>query len=580
MRELKYSEILKINKKLENNNELYAYDILLLSNVIVHQAKEIIEYTLRMEDVNATVELGNYDNIVQESQQQKQLDATIIFWELSNLIDGLQYKIELLNRDEIDAIEKKIKSEINFTLKNLESCPLVLINQFSSFQFSSLDIRTNILDNLAHRLNHYLESCIYPNLKLVNIDKIIASIGIQNSFDSRYYYSSKAPYTIEFFKAYSQFIKSFILSVNGKSKKALIFDCDNTIWKGVLGEDGFDNIEMSLATNNGSIFAEIQSIALSLSKQGVLIGLCSKNNPEDVKEVLTSHPDMILSDQHITITKINWSDKVTNLREISKELNIGLDSLVFVDDSPFEVNLVREMLPEVMVLQVPQKIYEYPKMIRRNLGLFYNHTLTEEDSKKTTMYKEQAQRERVKLEFSNIDGYLASLELKITVFKNDSSIVPRISQMCQKTNQFNLTTKRYTEVDIQKMVSSLTTDIYAFSVEDKYGESGITGLCILNIYDDKTAEIDSLLMSCRVIGRNIEYVFMDYIFENLKKINIRYVKGKYLSTNRNIQVKSIYNDFSFKLVDESNEERNYLLDVEKYKYSNIDYIEVMDERRD
>ena len=270
---LKYSEILRFNKELEKDNWLNVYNILLLSNIVVHQGKEIIEYFLRVDGINSNVKCGDYDNIVQESQQQKQINATIIFWELANLVDGLQYKVELLTKAKIDEIENKVKSEIDLTIQNLGDCPLVLINKFSSIFFSFLNLENNKLDDLAYRLNLYLESFTNANLKLINLENVIAYVGIKNSFNQRYYYSSKTLYTVDFFKAYAQFIKPFFMSTNGKSKKALIFDCDNTLWKGILGEEGIDGIKMSPETTDGLIFQEIQSIAVSLSNQGVIIGL-------------------------------------------------------------------------------------------------------------------------------------------------------------------------------------------------------------------------------------------------------------------------------------------------------------------
>ena len=336
------------------------------------------------------------------------------------------------------------------------------------------------------------------------------------------------------------------MSINGKIKKVLIFDCDNTLWRGVIGEDGFNDIEMSSETKNGIIFQEIQSIAISLSNKGVIIGLCSKNNSDDVDEVLSSHRDMILKDTHITIKKVNWSDKVSNLKEISKELNIGLDSFVFIDDSAFETNLIREQLPEVTVLEVPDKLHNYPIMLRNNLDLFYNSSNTFEDVNKVEMYKQQKHREDKKLEFSSLDDYLSSLRLKITVYKNDKSLIPRMAQMSQKTNQFNLTTIRYTETEIQKMVFSSDTDVYAFSVNDKYGSSGVTGLCILNI-SNQTVEINSFLISCRIIGRNIEYMLMDYIIQQMKDQGVKSLVAKFIRTMKNIQVSSFFDDCSFEL---------------------------------
>jgi len=304
--------------------------------------------------------------------------------------------------------------------------------------------------------------------------------------------------------------------------------------------------------------------------------LCSKNNSADVDEVIKSHPDMQLRVEHITINKSNWSDKVTNLKEIAQELNIGLDSLVFVDDSSFEVNLIREQLPEVKVLQVPERLYEYPKMLRENHSLFYNLSFTAEDKKKIKMYKQQVKRVAVKKEFSDIENYLASLELKMTIFENDESIIPRMSQMSQKTNQFNLTTNRYTEGDIKSFIENDDSKIIAFSVSDKFGDSGVTGLCIINFHNEtQSVEIDSLLMSCRIIGRNIEYAFIDYIIKIIKEKKINVIKAKYIKTQKNEQVNEFYDKCSFTLTESSDSVKNYTLDISNYEPKQLNYIEVI-----
>jgi FkbH-like protein len=577
MKELKYSEILRLNKEIGETLESKPYKISILSNIIVHQIKEILEYQLRTGGINANVVLGDYDNIVQDSLKYKESNAVLIFWELCNIIDGLQFKIDLFDARQLNEIFEKTKSEIDLVLKNLGKTSLVLLNVFTSLSFSTSARRKTKLEELADQLNQYLADNIPVNVRLVELDKVIASIGVEDSFDYRYYYSSKALYTVNFFKSYAEYVKPFIMSVNGKAKKALIFDCDNTLWKGILGEDGYDNIEMSPRTKDGLIFAEIQSIALALNKQGILICLCSKNNPEDVDKVIKSHPDMQLRDKHITINKSNWSDKVSNLREIAQELNIGLDSFVIVDDSKFEVNLIRELLPEVTVLQVPERLYEYPKLLRENSGLFYNLSFTDEDHKKIEMYNQQAKRESSRNEFTDIENYLASLELNMTVYQDEDSIIPRMSQMSQKTNQFNLTTKRYTEGDIKNFIDDDSANVFAFSVADKFGDSGITGLCII-IFNDKnqTAVIDTFLMSCRIIGRNIEYAFIDYLVDILKSNKINEIQAKYIKTQKNGQVKTFYDKCSFRLTDSNESVRNYTLVVSEYKPRLVNYIEVLD----
>jgi FkbH-like protein len=573
---IKYTEILKRNSDLAKSLPNEKFKILVLSNIITSQLNEVLEYTLRVNGIPAIVKSGNYDNIVQDSLYYKDTNLIIIFWELCNIIEGLHFKIELLNEDEINAIIEKTKSEIDFVLKNLKKTSLVLINKFTSLHFSSFNIKKNNLEILADQLNQYLENKISENVRLVNLGKVIANVGVEKSLEERYYYSSKALYTVDFFKVYAAYINPMIMSANGKVKKALIFDCDNTLWKGILGEDGFDNIEMSLRTKDGAIFSEVQAIALNLNKQGILIGLCSKNNPGDVEEVIETHNDMQLREEHITINKSNWSNKVSNLKEIAQELNIGLDSIVFIDDSSFEVNLIREQLPAVTVLQVPERLYEYPKMLREYLGLFYNLSFTAEDRKKIGMYKQQVKRETVKKEFTDIEDFLVSLELKMTIYKDNEAIISRMSQMSQKTNQFNLTTRRYTEGDIRNFIDDTDSNVYAFSVSDKFGDSGVTGVCILKIdRKNKTADIDTLFMSCRIIGRNIEYAFMDYLMDEIANNKIKMVTAKYIQTKKNEIVNNFYDNCSFSLLESEKGIRLYSKDKSSYNPKSLNYIEVI-----
>lgn len=577
MKNLKYSEILRLNKEIETNLTEKPYNITILSNITIHQVKEVLEYSLRSKGVNGNVFFGDYDNIVQDSLKYNDSNTVIIFWELCNIIDGFQFKIELLSDDELSTILEKVKSEIDFVLKNLEATSLVIINKFTSLHFSNSNIRKNNLEKFSNSLNQYIENKAPENVRLCNVEKIIAQVGLKKSVDLRYFYSSKALYTVDFFKAYANYSSPFIMSASGKAKKALIFDCDNTLWKGILGEDGFDNIEMSRKTKDGTIFSEIQAIALALNKQGILICLCSKNNFSDVDQVIQSHPDMQLRNEYITINKSNWSDKVSNLKEISQELNIGLDSLLFVDDSSFEVNLIKEQLPEVSVLQVPKRLYNYPKMLREKIGLFYNLSFTAEDRNKIDIYKQQVTREITKSDYSSIEDYLTSLGLRMRVHLDDDSIVPRMSQMSQKTNQFNLTTKRYTEGDIKNFVASSKYHVLAFSVTDKFGDSGVTGLCILNLDEDiKSAEIDTFLMSCRIIGRNLEHSFMDYIIDILKRRKVNSLRATYIKTKKNEQVKNFYESCSFVVVESKDAIKSYAINLDNYNPKRLKYISVAD----
>ena len=576
MKDLKYSEILARNQELGTSlPEDGGYEICVISNVIVNQIKEILEYYLRVEGISATVKIGDYDNVVQDSIKYKDSNLVIIFWELCNLVDGLQHKSEIMSDDEIEGLETKTISELNLVFENLKSTSLVLCNRFSPLCFRSGNIGSTKLEMLSGRLNEYLERRNDKNLRVIDIDKIMAITGVQNSIDLRYFYSSKSIYSVDYYKAYAKYILPYIMAINGKSKKALIFDCDNTLWKGVVGEDGMTGIDMSPTSNAGVIFSEVQKIALSLNQEGVILGVCSKNNLSDVEKVFYEHPDMLIRNEALTIKKINWKDKVSNLKEISQELNVGLDSIVYVDDSSFEVNLIRQQLPEIMVVQVPKKTHEYPEMINSLKGLFYTLSKTKEDYNKVQLYAEQTQRVKKINEYANIEDYLSTLSLIMTIYVDEITLASRLAQLCQKTNQFNLTTKRHSEGNILEFIEDDSVYVMAIKVSDNFGDSGITGLCIFNINRvSGEAEIDTLLMSCRVIGRNIEFALMDSVMNKIKLEGATIVKATYSMTLKNEQVKDFYERCSFNKVSSNEEKFEYLIEVDKYKPRNLDYIEV------
>lgn len=560
MMQMKYSEILKQNDILRESLQVGrgSFEMVVLSNIMVHQAKEICEYSLRSLGVPAEVTLGDYDNIVQESFQIEENKVVIIFWELCNLFDGLHYKIDLLNDVEFEDLIEKTKKEIDLVISNLKSSSFVVLNKFSSLFFSGYGLQGERLRLLRDVLNNHISNKESNKLKLIDLDSVISRCTIDKAVDFRNFKVAKTLYSVNFLKEYFEFISPIFLALTGKAKKAIIFDCDNTLWKGVLGEDGFDGIKM---------FEEVQTLALALSKRGVVIGLCSKNNSSDVDDVLKNHNDMILRDENIIIKKVNWEDKVANIKSIAHELNIGLESLVFVDDSDFEINFVRKELPMVTAIHVPKKEYEYSAMFRKLSDLFYNPSITKEDYKKVELYKDQVKRKELEKESNSIEEYLGSLELNVFANVDDEKNVSRLSQLTQKTNQFNLTTRRYTESDIECFIRDKDSIVVSFQVSDKFGDNGTVGLVILNVID-KSAFIDTFLMSCRIIGRNIEFKVMDFIVERLKKRGVDSISSEYIETAKNSQVKELYDRFGFNCTGLG----KYKVDLSAYVESKIDYI--------
>jgi len=575
--ELKYSEILAANNNFDISRMGEKCPIKVLSNVIVQHLNSILEYHLRLGNVNAQVKSGNYDNILQDCSHLDVSEYVVIFWEAANITEGFYHSSHAFNKEQINDIVGKVLSEIDLVLNCLKDQPLILFNKFSSIVFNHHHLSRNNFDQVCDEVNSYLhqKSQEKSNLKLIDIDKVLAQVSIDRGVDFKYFYTAKSLYTVAFYKNYVKYIKPLILAHRGKVKKMIVLDCDNTLWKGVLGEDGIQGIDMSAESPEGSIYSEVQNLILEMNRNGALIGLCSKNNFQDVQDVIEQHPHMKIKDEYVTIKKINWLDKVTNLRQIAEALNIGLDSLVFVDDSDFEATLVRKELPEVEVIQVPPKLYEYPSLIRESMGLFQQASITPEDQHRTLFYKDQGLRDKRKLQFKNMDEYLKSLNLQLTIQVNDQTSIPRISQLTMKTNQFNLTTKRYSESDISKFVFSNDCRVFSFKAADHFGDYGLTGVAIIKLNrHDKEAQIDSLLMSCRVIGRNLELVFFDFIVAALKKEDVGLVKAEYIKTMKNEQVSHFYNQLGFEVMQQHGPKTSYALTIDQYQPTGIQYIGV------
>jgi len=574
MLSFKYKDILLQNRELGGGlKDSPPFTISILSNITTFQINEIIEFALRQEGVNAQVISGTYDTILQDAQLHQNSNAMIVFWELCNIIPNGHYKINMMANEELEQLQGKVEGELELLFKVTEKAPLVLFNSFSIECFSSVVMSPSRI--LCKSLNNFLKKNAPSNFCLVELENIFELTSVPKSFDVRGYYSSKSLYSADFYKAYSLLVRPHLLALAGKQKKALILDCDNTLWSGILGEDGLHGIEMSGETRNGSIYQEVQSLVKQLVNCGVLVGLCSKNNPEDIDQALKDHPDMVLSSEDISVKRVNWRDKAKNLYEISEELNIGVDSMVFIDDSSFEVSLVKEQIPELLVLQVPDKLYKYPQMIRDAAGLFCLGALSEEDKRRTQLYRTESVRKEKRKEFENIYDYLRSLKMCVQIFTDSKDHLSRIAQLTQKTNQFNLTTKRYTEAEITHFIEASNYRVYSLYAQDKFGDYGLTALSIVRI-DNETAYLETFLMSCRIIGRNIEVKLYNFIMNNLHELNVKKVVSRYVPTAKNAQVADFWSQVGFKVLEDDRSGKLYQLEFDEQFISDVDYIKLIE----
>lgn len=396
-------------------------------------------------------------------------------------------------------------------------------------------------DEIEHHVNYHIANfCLkLPNAILLNWSQIIRQYGYERLYDDRFWYLGRIKCTSKAFKIIVSEMAKLRSAYTGQTKKVLVLDLDNTLWGGVIGEDGVDGIQLS-EDGIGKAYRDFQKLILSLKQLGIILCINSKNNETDVLHVFNNHPFMVLKENDFIIKKVNWEDKAQNLWEITRELNIGLDSIIFIDDNPFERQLITVSIPEIIVPDFPSDPLLIPKWFIEEVvcNYFPKILVSEEDKNKTMQYKALLERQSHGKDL-NFASFISGLKISLKVFLDSPHLVKRIAQMTQKTNQFNLTTKRYTESDIDYFTNDQNIGVFALEYEDKFGREGIVGAGIVQ-FEGNTANLDTFLLSCRVIGRKVEYAFMKQILTSFKNKGIERVRINCFPTAKNIIAQQFY----------------------------------------
>jgi len=431
-----------------------------------------------------------------------------------------------------------------FTLENLY--PLKMETGDFSVELALRDFQQR-LSALAAR---------HANLRIIDFAAFLRKFPDRDLVDWKYYFLSETELNPKLAAPFRNWFSHVLHTLDTRERKCLVLDLDNTLWGGILGEDGPEGIRIG-GDYPGNAFLLFQQQILALSERGVILAVCSKNNEADVLNVWKTNPYLALRKEHFAATRINWNNKADNLRELAEELNLGLDSFVFLDDQPAERELVRSLLPEVTVPEFPDKPYLLPTFFKELVEEHFSlYRTTAEDRSKTNQYHENAQRTAARAAFANFDDYLKSLDIRTDIREADSFSLPRVAQMAQKTNQFNLTTCRYTETDLKSLLNQ-GASIYTLSVQDKFGDSGMTGALIVTFPAKDSARIDSLFLSCRILGRNIEHTFLAEVLKRLAESGIRTVTAEYIPTQKNLQVRDFYDREQFQIIAEKDGRREY-----------------------
>ena len=374
-----------------------------------------------------------------------------------------------------------------------------------------------------------------PSALFLDLDEVLLQVGRSSFFDRRFWYSSRFPFSAEAAGDVARRIVAIGTVLGRPRAKVLVLDADNTLWGGIIGEDGMAGIALG-PDYPGSLFVDFQRRILDLQQRGFILALCSKNNAADVDQVLQNHPHQLLRDGHFAARRVNWIAKPENLKSLAAELNLGLDSFIFVDDSDHECAAVRHALPQVEVVQVPSRVIDMPTCLDQVARLEVL-ALTSEDGAKTALYAQERQRRDLNNDIERSGGgagdYLLRLDMRMHIELAALAHVPRLSQLTNKTNQFNLTTRRYDEQRVRAMVLDPGWIVADFSLADVFGDSGLVGLALLQRSTPRNARLDTFLMSCRVIGRDAEAAFLQALLRHLAGLGIEGVQAEFLPTAKN-----------------------------------------------
>lgn len=498
------------------------------------------------------VELG-YNQIEQQildsnSELYTFCPEYIIIFKTLQKLSAAFYELSMDKKREFSNVQiKKIELQLEILNKKLPDAKIFLISILeetdSVFGNFSRNIETSF-DYQLKKFNYKLMRLTMKiqNLSIIDINPICLSLGRDKYFNPSLFINGDFSFNFDFYVSLAKQITDIINAIRGQITKCIILDLDNTLWGGVIGDDGTEKIEIG-GLGIGKAFSELQLWLKQLKNRGILLAVCSKNEESLAKEAFEKHPEMILKLQDFSIFIANWKNKIDNIGHIQKVLNIAFESMVFIDDNPMERELVKNKFPEITVPELPVDPSMYLNFLKQ-LNLFETISYSESDKDRTKQYQIESKRNDHKEEFLNIDSFLHDLKMRSSVKEFNRYIIPRVVQLEQRTNQFNLRTQRYSEKEITEMSKSSNFQTLSFSLADKYGDSGIIGLLILR-KEKKSLFIDSWILSCRVFNRTVEEFMLNTIFDYAKKNNFEKVSGEYIQTKKNLVIKDLFNRFKF-----------------------------------
>lgn len=518
--------------------DLYEGEYSQVERQLMDPTSELYEFDAEITIIfQSTHKLGEYHSSLSIDKQEQLADERLSF--ISSLCESQSFA------------NKKI---IYFNYPEIED---TIFGSYANKVESSLSYQVRKLNYELMNLSKQ-----YPNLFICDI------AGLQNLFGRRFMFAPNVYMTTEMVLSVNALpyvasrVVDIIAAIRGQFKKCLILDLDNTVWGGVIGDDGIEGIELGHGLGIGKAFTEFQMWIKKLKQRGIIICVASKNNEDTAKEPFEKHPDMVLKLDDIAVFQANWETKVDNIRTIQSILNIGFDSMVFLDDNPFERNIVRENIPGITVPELPEDPAMYLEYLY-SLNLFETASYSNADKDRTKQYQVEAKRVSLSKTFTNEADFLKSLNMVSTVSGFTKFNTPRVAQLSQRSNQFNLRTIRYTEADIEAMAKDPDVIDLSFTLEDKFGDNGLIAVIIMKKRDKETLFVDTWFMSCRVLKRGMENFTLNTMVELAKAKGYKQIIGEYIPTPKNKMVESHYPNLGFTKIE--SESQQYVLDLENYR---------------
>lgn len=544
--------------------------IAVLGNCATQFFSEAIEGAVKLKEINANVYDAEYNQIdtqlldnnsdvykfcpniiilwlATEKLYEEFLDSSMEdrYWFAEHYASKIENYWRLIERHSKSKILQLNFSEIDDKCFGGYSCKVS--NSFI-FQIRKLNY---LLQNSMQK-----ESNVYP----VDLLSIQIRLGQNNYYDAPLFFNAKVPVALNAIPYIAIAVADVIATLQGKIKKCIILDLDNTIWGGVIGDDGIGGIEIG-ELGRGHAYSDFQRWLKQLKQRGIILAICSKNDEAIAREPFEHHEEMILSLSDISVFVANWEDKVSNIKLIQETLSIGRDSLVFIDDNPFERNLVRECLPEVEVPELPEDPALYVSYLQ-SCNLFETSIYASASSDRTKFYQAEYERRKTEASYQTIEDYLMSLEMMGEVRHFEKRMYARISELTQRSNQFNLRTVRYTENEIEQIACNCDYIPLYFTLKDKFGDYGLIAVVILEMKSDDELFVNTWLMSCRVLKRGMEEFTINKIIDIAKNYGFKKITAEYIPTLKNAMVSSLYSDLGFSSLGEN----KFFLDISNYRY--------------